>query len=325
VPEGVAETGDGALRLRARERADAIARLRFPVRIEGAAVSICFTLKPPPGAQRLDLSVGDPDTNQRYAVMLTTLAGFFANRGGFYNGATVGIPGEALRSDVPNLVRLAVDPGVGMAVMEVNGREVLRQIALTAHYSAKAIGEAGLQVFGDVVWEVSNLVVRTGSLEATPEEEERARAAGAAREEAFGREHHVRAPHPRWFNSLHPGAAVERHLRRPRPEDAVHHRPRQGLHAADARRRGRLTQNPSPTSPGRGARGAPRMPRARAAKPAPQHRSANGTSASVGRAGRITRSNIRNRSGWTRTDRGGSEERPIHAQGQICLVSADRS
>jgi ubiquinone biosynthesis protein len=54
-------------------------------------------------------------------------------------------------------------------------------------------------------------------------------------------------------------------------------------------------------------------------------RSAKGTSASVGRAGRITRSNSRNRSGWIRTDCGGSEERPIHAQGQICLVSADRS
>jgi hypothetical protein len=51
-------------------------------------------------------------------------------------------------------------------------------------------------------------------------------------------------------------------------------------------------------------------------------RLANGTSASVGRAGRITRSNSRNRSGWMRTDCGGSEERPIHAQGRSFLVVA---
>ena len=30
--------------------------------------------------------------------------------------------------------------------------------------------------------------------------------AGAARHEAFRREHHVRSPHPQWFNSLRPGA-----------------------------------------------------------------------------------------------------------------------
>jgi hypothetical protein len=53
-------------------------------------------------------------------------------------------------------------------------------------------------------------------------------------------------------------------------------------------------------------------------------RSANGTSASDGRAGRIMRSNRRNRSGWMRPDRGGAAELPIHAQGRICLVGADR-
>jgi hypothetical protein len=177
APEGVAGTGDGVLRLRGRDRADAIARLRLPVRLEGEPVSICFTLKPPPESQRLDLSVGDAEAEQRYAVMLTTLAGYFANSGGFFDGTTVGTPGEALRSGVPNLVRLAIDPGAGTAVLEVNGREVLRQTALTARYSAKAIGEVGLQVFDDVVWEVSDLAVRTGSLEATPEE--RARGARA--------------------------------------------------------------------------------------------------------------------------------------------------
>ena len=139
-------------------------------RLEGEAVSICFTLKPPPGSQRLDLSVGDPEANQRYAVMLTTMAGYFASCGGFFDGTTVGTPGEALCSGLPNLVRLAVGPEAGMAVLEVNGREVLRQTALTSRYSAKAIDELGLQVFSDVVWEVSDLVVRTGSLEATPEE-----------------------------------------------------------------------------------------------------------------------------------------------------------
>ena len=54
-------------------------------------------------------------------------------------------------------------------------------------------------------------------------------------------------------------------------------------------------------------------------------RSANGTSASDGRAGRITRSNSWNRSGWMRPDRGGAEVLPVHTEGQICLVSADRS
>jgi predicted RNA binding protein YcfA (HicA-like mRNA interferase family) len=53
-------------------------------------------------------------------------------------------------------------------------------------------------------------------------------------------------------------------------------------------------------------------------------RSANGTSASDGRAGRITRSNSRNRSVWMRPDGGGAEVLPVHAQGRICLVGADR-
>ena len=51
-------------------------------------------------------------------------------------------------------------------------------------------------------------------------------------------------------------------------------------------------------------------------------RSANGTSASVGRAGRITRSNSRSWLGGMRPDRGGAAELPSHAQGQICLVGS---
>ena len=54
-------------------------------------------------------------------------------------------------------------------------------------------------------------------------------------------------------------------------------------------------------------------------------RSANGTSASVGLAGRIMSSNRRSWLGRMRPDRGGAAELPIHAQGRICLVSADRS
>jgi len=53
-------------------------------------------------------------------------------------------------------------------------------------------------------------------------------------------------------------------------------------------------------------------------------RSANGTSASVGLAGRSTRSNRRSWLGRMRPDRGGAAELPIHAQGRICLVGADR-
>ena len=53
-------------------------------------------------------------------------------------------------------------------------------------------------------------------------------------------------------------------------------------------------------------------------------RSANGTSASVGRAARTMRSNRRSCSDWMRPDRGGAEELPIHAQGRIFLVGADR-
>ncbi len=52
--------------------------------------------------------------------------------------------------------------------------------------------------------------------------------------------------------------------------------------------------------------------------------SANGTSASVGRVGRMMRSSRRDRSGWMRPDRAGAEELPIHAQGRIFLVNADR-
>jgi hypothetical protein len=53
-------------------------------------------------------------------------------------------------------------------------------------------------------------------------------------------------------------------------------------------------------------------------------RSANGTSASVGLAGRIMGSNRRSWLGRMRPDRGGAAELPIHAQGRIFLVGADR-
>ena len=54
-------------------------------------------------------------------------------------------------------------------------------------------------------------------------------------------------------------------------------------------------------------------------------RSANGTSASDGRAGRITRSNSRSWSGWMRPDRGGAEVLPVHAQGRIGLVGSAKT
>lgn len=53
-------------------------------------------------------------------------------------------------------------------------------------------------------------------------------------------------------------------------------------------------------------------------------RSANGTSARVGLAGRIMRSNRRSWLGRMRPDRGGAAELPIHAQGRIFVVGADR-
>jgi len=53
-------------------------------------------------------------------------------------------------------------------------------------------------------------------------------------------------------------------------------------------------------------------------------RSANGTSASDGRAGRITRSYLRSWSGRMRPDRGGAAELPIHAQVRIFLVGSSR-
>jgi len=56
----------------------------------------------------------------------------------------------------------------------------------------------------------------------------------------------------------------------------------------------------------------------------PKDRSANGTSASDGGAGRIMRSNRRSWLGRMRPDRGGAAELPIHAQGRISLVGADR-
>ena len=55
-----------------------------------------------------------------------------------------------------------------------------------------------------------------------------------------------------------------------------------------------------------------------------EDRSANGPSASVGLAGRIMRSKIRDRSGWMRPDCGGACELPIRTQGRIFLVNADR-
>ena len=54
-------------------------------------------------------------------------------------------------------------------------------------------------------------------------------------------------------------------------------------------------------------------------------RSANGTSASVGLAGRIMRSNRRSWLGRMRPDRGGAAELPIYAQGWICLVGSSPS
>jgi len=53
-------------------------------------------------------------------------------------------------------------------------------------------------------------------------------------------------------------------------------------------------------------------------------RSADGTSASDGRAGRITRSYRRSWSGRMRPDRGGAAELPIHAQGRIFPLGAVR-
>lgn len=50
----------------------------------------------------------------------------------------------------------------------------------------------------------------------------------------------------------------------------------------------------------------------------------DGTSARVGRAERITRSNCQSWSVWMPPDRGGVEKLPIHAQGRIFLVGADR-
>ena len=47
-----------------------------------------------------------------------------------------------------------------------------------------------------------------------------------------------------------------------------------------------------------------------------------GTSASVCRVGPIMRNSSRGRSGWMRSDRGGAEELPIHAQGRIFLVGS---
>ena len=54
-------------------------------------------------------------------------------------------------------------------------------------------------------------------------------------------------------------------------------------------------------------------------------RSANGTSASVGRAGRITRSIIQDRSGWMRRSLRGAEGLPIHARGRVFLVGSSPS
>jgi hypothetical protein len=54
-----------------------------------------------------------------------------------------------------------------------------------------------------------------------------------------------------------------------------------------------------------------------------EDRSANGPSASVGLAGRIMRSKIRDRSGWIRPDCGGACELPIRTQGRIFLVGAE--
>jgi hypothetical protein len=53
-----------------------------------------------------------------------------------------------------------------------------------------------------------------------------------------------------------------------------------------------------------------------------KNRSANGTSASVGRLGRTMRSNSRDRPGWMRRSLRGAAELPIHAQGRVFLVGA---
>jgi len=53
-------------------------------------------------------------------------------------------------------------------------------------------------------------------------------------------------------------------------------------------------------------------------------RSANGTSASDGRAGRTMRSNSRDWPGWMRRSLRGAEELSIHAKGWVFLVNADR-
>jgi hypothetical protein len=54
-------------------------------------------------------------------------------------------------------------------------------------------------------------------------------------------------------------------------------------------------------------------------------RSANGTSASVGRAARTMRSNSRDWPGWMRRSLRGAEGLPIHAQGRVFLVGSSPS
>jgi hypothetical protein len=114
----------------------------------------------------------------------------------------------------------------------------------------------------------------------------------------------------------HHGSMPKNRLRGRQPPAGRQRRPRARRPAvAGARRRGQPSEAP----------GALRTAgRAAGSRPGRKDRSANGTSASVGLAGRIMRSNRRSWLGRMRPDRGGAAELSIHAQGRIFVVGADR-
>jgi hypothetical protein len=122
------------------------------------------------------------------------------------------LAGAALTTDSQTL-RLDFDPVKGFALWSSAYPDGPVLSFANVHYSKalQSVAFKSVEAGGTwMSWFLDDVTVRaderTADEIARAEAEAAARAAGAARHEAFRREHHVRSPHPQWFNSLRPGA-----------------------------------------------------------------------------------------------------------------------
>ena len=185
--------------------------------VDDGPASIEFTLRQSNGSvasHRFDLTVRDT-AGEAYNIFMSPNPGYFATSGfAILDNPphAAGTAGAALTTGSQTL-RLDFDPATGFTLWSSAYPDGPVLSFANAHHST-ALQSAtfkSLEAGGTwVSWFLDEVTVRADEI--TPDEaaraqaEQEARIAGAARHEAFRREHHVRSPHPQWFNSLRAGA-----------------------------------------------------------------------------------------------------------------------